>query len=146
MKILTKIAQLRKMPDLANEFRNYKPEPDPMQQQLQQLEMAKLEAEIAKIQSEIQENGAEAQLDMAKAGTEQAKARQLSSGADLSDLDFVEQESGVKQEREKELYGEQARSNAILEDKKHQNKLTEKRTDAIAKYMAGKNTSKWFLV
>ena len=142
MKILTKIAQLRKMPDLANEFRNYQPEPDPMQEQLQQLEMAKLQAEIAKIESETQENGANAQLDMAKAGTEQAKARQMSSQSDLSDLDFVEQESGVKQEREKELYGEQARSNALLEDKKHQNKLTEKRTDAIAKYMAGKNTSK----
>jgi len=142
MKILTKIAELRKMPDLAKEFRDYEPQPDPMQQQMQQLELAKLQAEIAKIQSEAQENGANAQLDMAKAGTEQAKARQMASQSDLSDLDFVEQESGVKQEREKELYGEQARSNEVLEDKKHQNKLSEKRIDAIAKYMDQKNISK----
>lgn len=142
MKILTKIAELRKMPDLANEFRNYKPEPDPMAEEMHQLEMQKMQAEIAQLQSQAQENQAEAQLDMAKAGTEQAKARQMGSQADLSDLDFVEQESGVKQEREKELYGEQARSNAVLEDKKHRNKLTEKRTDALAKYMQGKNTSK----
>ena len=142
MKILTKIAQLRKMPDLANEFRNYEPQPDPMQQQLQQLEMAKLEAEIAKIQSESQENAANAQLDIAKAGTEGAKQRQLGAQADQADLDFVEQESGVKQEREKELYGEQARSNEVLENRKHQNKVSEKRMDALAKYMEGKNVSK----
>lgn len=46
--------------------------------------------------------------------TEEAKASNLQSDTDLKDLDFVEQESGVKQEREKELRAEQANSQARL--------------------------------
>ena len=141
MKILTKIAQLRKMPDLANEFRNYQPEPDPMAQEMHQLEMQKMQAEIAQMQSQAQENQAEAQLDMAKANTEVAKARQMGAQSDQADLDFVEQESGVKQEREKELYGEQARSNEVLEQRKHNNKMTEKKADALGKYIQAKKLS-----
>lgn len=103
--IRAEIARLRKMPDLAKRIETYRPEPDPLQQQLQQLEIKKLEMEIAKLQSEVDENTAEAELD-------RAKARQAHSEADLSDLDFTEQESGVKQEREKELLGAQAEGNA----------------------------------
>ena len=103
--IRAEIARLRKMPDLAKRIETYRPEPDPLQQQIQQLEIKKLEMEIAKLQSEVEENTAEAELD-------RAKARQAHSEADLSDLDFTEQESGVKQEREKELLGAQAEGNA----------------------------------
>ena len=39
-------------------------------------------------------------LNTAKIGTEKAKARDLGSTADGKDLDFVEQESGVHQERD----------------------------------------------
>lgn len=112
MKILTKIAHLRKMPDLAEEFDNYQPKPDPMQQQMQQLEMAKVQKEIQKIDAEIAEKMAGAQLDLAKASETQTKS-------DLNNLDFLEQESGTKQEREKELHGEQARANMELEAFKH---------------------------
>lgn len=106
--ILADIARLRKMPELAKRIQEYQPQPDPMQQQMQQLEMMKLQAEIAKLNAEAQENMAEAQLD-------QAKARNLQSDADLKDLDFIEQESGVKQERELQKHSEQARANAKLE-------------------------------
>jgi len=109
--ILRDIARLRKMPELAKQIENYEPQPDPMQQQLQQLEMAKLQAEIKKIESEMVENQAEAQY-------KGAKARETSSSADQKDLDFVEQESGVKQEREKELRGAQAEGNIRLESHK----------------------------
>jgi len=101
--ILRDIARLRKMPELAQKIEESQPQPDPAEQQLRQLEILKLQKEIAKMDSEIVENYAGAELDQAKARTE-------GSQADLNDLDFVEQESGVKQEREKELQGEQARA------------------------------------
>lgn len=105
--IRAEIARLRKMPELAKRIEEYQPEPSPMEQ-LQMVreekEVEKLVAEIAKLKSEEAENYAEAELD-------KAKARQAQSTADTADLDFMEQESGVKQEREKELLGEQAQSN-----------------------------------
>ena len=111
--ILRDIARLRKMPELAKTIENYEPQPDPMQQQMQQLEMQKIQAEIKKLEAEALEN-------MAEAGLDQAKARQANAVADQANLDFVEQESGVKQERDKELHGEQARSNMQLEAFKSQ--------------------------
>jgi len=113
--ILRDIAILRKMPALAEKIEQFQPTPDPVQQQLQALEMEKLQAEIMKIKSETAENFTDADLNSAKVDTESAKQRQLGSSADKQDLDFVEQESGVKQERDKELQGEQARGNMALE-------------------------------
>jgi len=103
--IRAEIARLRKMPELAKRIETYQPEPDPMQIKLQELEIKKLEMEIAKLGSEVEENSAEAELD-------KAKARQAHSEADITDLDFMEQESGAKQEREKELLAAQAEGNA----------------------------------
>jgi len=113
--ILRDIARLRKMPELAKKIENYEPQPDPMAEKMQQLEMQKIEAEIEEIRSKTMGNYEKGELDDAKTKTEEAKARQLSSDADKKDLDFVEQESGVTQEREKELHGEQARANQDLE-------------------------------
>ena len=55
-----------------------------------------------------------AQLDVVKQGTEVAKANNLNSDTDQKNLDFVEQESGVTQAREKELHGAQATAQAQL--------------------------------
>ena len=137
--ILRDIARLRKMPELAHKIEAYKPEPDPMQAQMHELEMAKTQAEIAEIESRTAENYAEAQLDGAKAGTEGAKARQLSSSADKTDLDFVEQESGTTQERDKEIAGAQAQGNIELEKVKQTGKATEvgaEDTSALDKYLS----------
>lgn len=109
--IRAEIARLRKMPELAKRIEEYEPQPDPMQVKRQELELKKLEAEIEEIQSKTIENLAEADLDTAQA----KKAR---SDADKTDLDYVEQESGTKQERDKELQGEQAAANERLEEKK----------------------------
>lgn len=108
MMLLSEAAELRKMPRLANELRNYEPQPDPLEVQKKQLEIELLRAQIAEVQSKTHENYMEAQLD-------QAKAQNLSSDTDLKNLDFVEQESGVKQERELQKMGEQAKANAKLE-------------------------------
>lgn len=102
--ILRDIARLRKMPELADKIEKYEPQPDPIAQQKAELEVALLQAQIAKVQAETEENIAEAALD-------NARARKEHSSADKQDLDFIEQESGVTQERQKEIVGEQARSN-----------------------------------
>ena len=112
--ILAEIARLRKMPDLAKRIENYQPQPDPAAQQMQQLQMQLIMAQIEELRSKAMKNQADSQLSGAKIGTEQAKANDLSAGADLKNLDFVEQESGVKQARDLQLHGEQARSQAGL--------------------------------
>ena len=92
------------MSELAKRIEDYQPQPDPMAQQMQQLELAKLQKEIEKLDSEIGENRTDAELN-------QAKTREIHGKADLTDLDFVEEESGVKHERDLEKQGEQARAN-----------------------------------
>lgn len=99
-KLLSKIADLKRMPELAEELRNWQPQPDPVQQQLQQLELQLKQAEIQKVQSEIQLN--------------QAKAQQTMVDAAHTDLDRVEQERGVKQAREVQKQQAQARGNQDL--------------------------------
>lgn len=113
--ILSDIARLRKMPDLAHKIETYQPEPDPMQLKLQQLEMAKLELELAELQAKTQKTLADAGLAVAKTATEEVKAGNIQSDTDQKNLDFIEQESGVKQERDLQKQGEQARANAALE-------------------------------
>jgi hypothetical protein len=112
--ILSDICRLRKMPDMAQKIEAYKPKPNPVAQKMEELAVAKLEAEIAEIQAKTQKTLADAGLATAKSGTESVKQGDIQSTADLKNLDFVEQESGVKQERAKELHGEQARSQAQL--------------------------------
>lgn len=99
--ILAEMCDLKRMPHLAEKIRNFEPEPDPLQQKLQELEIAKLEAEIMKIRSESIENEADA-----------AKKR---SEADRNNLDFVEQETGTHHARELEKSQAQARGNQELE-------------------------------
>ena len=141
--IRAEIARLRKMPDLAKKIESYQPPPpDPMQQQLQQLEMAKLEAEVALLQAKVANEQATAQLNGAKIGTEQAKAANLSSDTDIKNLDFVEQESGVKQERAKELHGEQARSQAQLKLLDRQFKTEDNQVDLMKEWIKSRNKQK----
>jgi hypothetical protein len=106
--IRAEIARLRKMPELAKRIEEYQPQPDPLQQMKLQKEIELLQAEIEKTKSEAIENLAEAKLD-------EAQARAADSKADITDLDFVEQERGVTHEREKEQMGVQAQGNKELE-------------------------------
>lgn len=98
-KMLSKIAYLSNMPDLAKEILEYVPEPDPMQQQIQQLEVERLQAEIELLRSQANENNAKSQVQSAKVMTEQAKANNLQSDADNKTLDFMERDTGVKHQQ-----------------------------------------------
>lgn len=116
--ILSDIFKLRKMPDLAERIEKYQAQPDPVAQKKQELEIAELQAKINEINSK-------AQLNMAQAGHAGAKTAETQSKTDQHNLDFVEQESGVTQERDLQKQGEQARANGGLALLKHHMKQRE---------------------
>lgn len=100
--ILTKIADLRKLPDLSKMITDYQPQPDPLEQEKAQLEIELLKAQIANEKAKANENAVDVQLKAAKTQSELAKAGKLSSERDKMDLDYVEQATGLTQERELE--------------------------------------------
>lgn len=99
--ILAEIAELKRMPELAEKLRNFRPQPTPEQQRLQQLEIQKAEMEVAKLQSEINLNN--------------AKAEESLANRDQKNLDYVEQETGTKHARELQKQQAQAQGNKELQ-------------------------------
>lgn len=123
--ILSEIARLRKMPDLAKRIEDYQPQPDPLAQRKAELEVAMLEAQLQNEHAQAQQRMAGAQLDMARINTEDSKAANIQSDTDQKNLNFIEQESGVKQERELQKHGEQARAQGQMKLLDHQLKREE---------------------
>lgn len=136
--ILSDIAKLRKMPDLAHKIETFQPQPDPLAQQKAQLEIELLKAQIAKENAMAMQHQANAELGMAKAGTEGVKQGHIKSDTDLKNLNFVEQESGVTQERAKELHGEQARSQMELKAVEHEFNKELSDRDLLKEYLKKK--------
>ncbi len=99
--ILAEIADLKRMPSLAQMLRTYKSEPTPEQQRMAELEIALKEAELTKVQSEVELN--------------QAKAQQALAMKDKADLDYVEQETGTTHEREMQKQRAQSQGNQNLQ-------------------------------
>lgn len=85
MMVLSEIATLKRMPDLAKKLKDWRPTPDPTQQKLQELSVQRAELENQKIQSEID-------LNKARAAKEDALK-------DKANLDYVEQETGTTHAR-----------------------------------------------
>lgn len=50
-KVLAQIARLSRQPELEKDIEAFKPQPDPMAEQMKQLEMAKLQAEVQYLQA-----------------------------------------------------------------------------------------------
>ena len=102
------------MPHVAHAITNWKPEPDPYDQKMRQLaeEQAILKNEL--IRAQIQATLTGANLDMSRAELAGAQTGLVQSQVDQNNLDFVEQESGVKQERDLQRIGHQAESQAKL--------------------------------
>jgi hypothetical protein len=99
--VLSEIADLKRMPALAQQLRNYKPQPTPEQQEMAKLEVEEKRAIVAKINSE-------AALNLAKA--EESKSKK-----DALDLDYVEQDTGTHHAREMERMKAQAEGNQNLQ-------------------------------
>lgn len=138
--ILADIAKLRKMPELAKKIETYQPQPDPVQQQMQQLQLELLAAQLENEKAQAMDRQAAAQLKMAQAGTADAKADNLRSDTDIKNLNFVEQESGVTQERAKELHGEQARSQMQLKLLDREEKDKDRQVDLIKEYIKSRKS------
>ena len=98
--ILTEIAELRKMPSLAKKIETYQPEPDPVEEALKQLEVAKIEEQISKLKSETARN--------------YAQAEKFQSDADAKDLETEMKGTGITHAQEMEKQSEQARGNQDL--------------------------------
>jgi len=130
--ILADIAKLRKMPDLAKRISEYQPQPDPMAQQKAQLELALLQAQVQNETAKGQENTVDVQLKTAKTETEKAKARQMHSGSDLSDLDFVEKESGVASARDMQTADQKHAQNMESKEQDRQARMSEKEHDRLS--------------
>ena len=101
LSLVAKIAELKRMPDLAHELRTWKPQPDPMEEQLKQLAIQKAQLENEELQSKIALN--------------MAKAKEAASSGDLKDLDYLEQESGTKHARDMEKQKAQSQGNQNLQ-------------------------------
>jgi len=93
--IMSDIARLRKMPNLAKKLENFKPTPNPAAEKREALEIQLLEAQIRNEDAKGQENAVDVDL-------KKAKIRELNSKSDLADLDFLKQESGVTRSEELE--------------------------------------------
>ena len=136
--ILADIARLRKMPDLAHKIESYQPQPDPLAQKKMELEVALLEAQVANEQAQTMQYQSVAQLNNAKVGTEQVKQSNTQSDTDLKNLNFVEQESGVTQERNLQSIGEQARSQGQLKQMDHDIEREKMKHDLVKEYIRAK--------
>lgn len=101
LKLMASIAELKRMPELAHELRTFKPEPDPVEEQLKQLAVQKAQLENEEIQSKIELN--------------RAQAKKASSDGDLKNLDYLEQESGTKHARDMEKQKAQSQGNQNLQ-------------------------------
>lgn len=88
--IMAKIADLKRMPDLAQQIRTYKPAPDPMQVKLQEMQMELLQAQIDEVKSKTAKNMA---------------------AAENQALDTELDATGVNHQRDVELMGAQAKGN-----------------------------------
>lgn len=103
--IMAQIMDLMKMPEQAKKIRDYQPQPDPVQQKMQELQIAKLEAEIEKIKADAAnklassvENEADRDEKLAQAELKRAQARKLMSEADNLDLDFLKKDEMVDEQ------------------------------------------------
>ena len=101
MLILAEIADLKRMPALAEKIRTFQPQPSPAEQKMQELAIQKAELENQKIQSEIDLNA--------------AKAEEARANKDQKNLDYVEQETGTAHEREMQKQKAQSQGNQNLQ-------------------------------
>jgi len=117
--LMVKIAELRKLPDLAFALKQFEPQPDPLDQAKKMAEIEYLLANSKKDESAVGKNKADEILKLAKAGQAHAQARNIESDSDKKDLDYLEQATGLSHDRELE-------SIQRKEEAKAQNKVDKK--------------------
>lgn len=108
--IMAEIAKLSKLPTLEKQILEFKQEPDPVQQKMQELQLAKLEAEIQRLKADAmnkiassQENEADREEKMAQAMLKRAQARKAESEADMVDITYLKNDAGIPHQERLEL-------------------------------------------
>lgn len=99
--ILAEIAELKRMPELAEKLRRFKPEVTPEQQQMQALQLEEMKLKVEELRSKIELN--------------RAKAAEALASKDQKNLDYLEQETGTKHARDMQKQSAQARGNQDLQ-------------------------------
>ena len=129
--LLSAQAELKDMPELAKAIREYKPQPDPFEESMKQLELEKMQSEINERNSRATENDSDIRLKEAKADNEEAKARKVESDADMVDLDFLRKQDGT--ERKENLDDERYKHRADMQSADQQAALGYMSGSAIQK-------------
>jgi hypothetical protein len=125
-KILTKMAKLRNMPDLAQFIETYEPEPDPKAEMAKELELAKMKAEIAEREAAAAESYAKKAVHEAEVQVRLARASDIRSNADQKNLDFMRTAEGIKHQEDLEKAQAQAEANIQSQQAAHQNSMEQK--------------------
>lgn len=120
--LMSEIAALHKMPDLAKKFETYEPQPDPMVEKMKMLELQLKEVEIMERQSRAQENQVDMFAKKAKGDLDIARTKDIQSGADLKDLDFTRKADGTE-------HSEKMQEKAF----EHGSVMQQKKLDVVAK-------------
>ena len=85
--ILAKIADLKKLPDLAEMLRNWKPQPDPVMEENKQLQNELLKAQIAQYNATAQQRNVDAEITANGIKHERALELQQAQGQANMDLE-----------------------------------------------------------
>lgn len=98
---LLEICRLYNLHPMLEALKQYEPQPDPIQQQLAEMDVKLKEAELMKTQ-------AEAEYFQARTQFVNSQAQLTEADIDQKTLDFIEQDSGKKHERQRDLVTAQA--------------------------------------
>lgn len=132
--LIAEWCRLKKMPDMEYRIKNFKPEPDPNQQRLQEAQIKLAEAQAALAEAQAQKAQADAQKSMAEAQSTmvdaqlapqakqlemqsnfmqaQAKSKYMESQARKMDLDYIQKSTGQTHREDMEKQGAQAKAQA----------------------------------
>ena len=99
--MLMEIGQLYNLDTFVSAIKDYEPQPDPIQQEMAQVQLELEKAKLAKEQAEAEYYQARSAFIDAQIGNTQADT-------DLKALDFMEQQEGVKHARQREIVQAQA--------------------------------------
>lgn len=100
---MIEICRLYGLDTMAMQLQDYEPQPDPIEQELRQLEIEERKAKIQKLYEE-------AEYFRKRAEFIDAQVEDVVADTDLKNLDFLEQQEGVKHARQKEIVEAQAKA------------------------------------
>ena len=132
--LIAEWCRLKKMPEMEYRIKNFRPEPDPNQQRLQEAQIKLAEAQAALAEAQAQKAQADAQKSMAEAQSTmvdaqlapqakqiemqsnfmqaQAKSKYMESQARKMDLDYIQKSTGQTHREDMEKQGAQAKAQA----------------------------------